>query len=199
MLIFVSFIRSYILFATFIFFHFQEVSAITTSDVFRMHRKRIFIESGSYRGDGIQNALDAGFEEIYSIELSPYLYEYCCNRFDGNPNVHLYLGDSSEVLKLILSKISEPATFWLDGHYSWGETAKGLTNTPILSELSHIAEHSIKTHTILIDDVRQFGSMEFDYVNLNEIIKALLNINGNYIFYYEDGYQKNDVLVADII
>lgn len=170
----------------------------TTSDVFRTHQKRIFIETGSYRGDGIQNALDAGFEEIYSVELAPHLYEYCCDRFAGNPHVHLYLGDSSIVLKTILDEIYEPATFWLDGHYSSGDTAKGQLNSPILHELSIIKNHHIKTHTILIDDVRMFGTNDFDGVTEIIITQALLSINPEYNLYYQDGYQANDVLVAEI-
>lgn len=177
----------------------QPTHAITTSEVFRTHQKRVFIESGSYRGDGIQNALDAGFEEIYSIELAPHLYQHCCKRFAGNKHVHLYFGDSSQVLKTILDEINEPVTFWLDGHYSWGDTAKGNSNTPILNELAIIADHHINTHTILIDDVRQFGEMEFDFIDENTITQMLLTINPDYTLYYQDGYQKNDVLVAEIL
>ena len=181
-----------------IFMTFQSISAITTSEVFQKYPNKIFIESGSYRGNGIQNALDAGFQEIYSIELAPHLHEYCCARFANNPHVHLYLGDSSELLTPILADINEPVTFWLDGHYSSGDTAKGSSNTPILVELASIAEHHIHTHTILIDDVRQFGQMEFDYINQEMIIQALMNINPEYTFSYEDGYKINDVLVAKI-
>lgn len=179
-------------------FAFQSLHSITTSEVFRSHPNRIFIETGSYMGDGIQNALDAGFEEVYSIELAPNHYKQCRMRFKHNPQVHLYFGDSSVVLKTILETITEPVTFWLDGHYSWGTTAKGATNTPILKELEIIAQHPIKTHTILIDDVRQFGAMEFDYIERETIINLLLSINPNYTIYYQDGYQKDDVLVAEI-
>lgn len=193
-------IRFYsLLTAIFSLFAFQNIYSITTADVFRSHPNRIFVESGSYRGDGIQNALDAGFEEVYSVELAPHLYECCSKRFEGNPHVHLYLGDSSVLLESILSVINEPVTFWLDGHYSWGDTAKGNSNTPILQELAIIAEHPIKTHSILIDDVRQFGAMEFDYISHDTIVEALMKINPNYTLYYQDGYQKNDVLVAEIL
>lgn len=176
----------------------QDLCSITTTEVFLSHPHRIFVETGSYRGDGIQNALDAGFEEVYSIELAPHLYEHCCKRFEDNPQVHLFLGDSSKTLGSILELINEPVTFWLDGHYSWGDTAKGESNTPILEELKIISEHSIKTHTVLIDDVRQFGEMEFDYITHENIVDALLKINSEYVLYYEDGYQKNDVLVAEV-
>ena len=57
----------------------------------------------------------------------------------------------------LLPKISEPITFWLDGHWSAGDTAQGDTNTPLLQELVEISNHHIKNHTILVDDIRQFG------------------------------------------
>lgn len=187
-----------IIWTSFLVFGSEKAYSITTSEVFRHHLNETFIETGSYLGDGIQNALDAGFQHVYSIELAPHHYHRCCNRFAGNPKVHLYLGDSSVVLSQILQNINEPVTFWLDGHYSWGDTAKGETNTPLMKELAIIAEHPIKTHTILIDDVRQFGTVEFDFLKQDEILDMLRAINPDYIFYYEDGYQKNDVLVAKI-
>lgn len=174
-------------------------SAITTSDVFQKHLNPVFIESGSFYGNGISMALQAGFKEVYSIELAPHLYEKCCQRFHGNPHVHLYLGDSSIVLKNVLDQLHERATFWLDGHYSCGETAMGKTNTPILQELALIAEHPIKNHTILIDDVRQFGKAEFDFIDLNAIEKAIKEINPLYKIHFENGYVSNDVLVAEIL
>jgi hypothetical protein len=193
-------IQSCFLAAFFLFSTTQSVFSYTSSEVFHHHLKRVFVETGSYQGDGIQNALDAGFEEIYSIELSPRWFNYCTDRFQNNPHVHLYLGDSSTVLRMVLEEIDEPATFWLDGHCSLGNplTAKGDRNSPILEELDLIGNHGIKTHTLLIDDVRLFGSDEFDYVDKNEIIEAVKKINPDYRIYYEDGYVRNDVLVAEI-
>lgn len=170
----------------------------TTSEVFKRHWNPVFIESGSCLGDGIENALQAGFTEIHSIELLPSYYQLCCNRFQNNPYVHLYPGDSSVVLNEILEHIDQRATFWLDGHYSWNGTARGDTNTPILAELACIANHHIKNHTILIDDVREFGTVEFDFIELEDIIKVIKEINPDYEISYEDGYICNDVLVAEI-
>ena len=186
------------------FFLFSAIPAAysyTTSEVFQHYLKRVFIETGSFMGDGIQNALDAGFEEVYSIELSPNLFNHCVNRFRDNPHVHLYLGDSSKILATVLEELEEPVTFWLDGHCSTGNplTAKGDRNSPILEELAIIGNHSIKTHTILIDDVRYFGTPEFDNVESNMIIKAVMKINSEYQISYEDGFIANDVLVAEII
>lgn len=174
------------------------VEAITTRAVFAKYPNKYFIETGSHEGDGIQMALEAGFEKIYSIELSMSSYAYCQNRFKNQPKVTLLQGDSTYILPQLLERIDAPATFWLDGHYSEGITAKGETNTPILSELESIQRHPIKTHTIMIDDVRQFGTREFDFIPLTEILKKIYEINPEYSIFYEHGYIANDVLIARI-
>lgn len=172
--------------------------AVTSTEVFKRHANPVFIETGSYVGEGIDHALEAGFSEIYSIELSPYYHHFCCRKFFQYPNVRLIFGDSSVVLKVVLSNLQRRATFWLDGHYSAGNTALGNTHTPILQELAQIANHPIKTHTILIDDVRLFGTVEFDFIELHEIIDTIKQINANYHISFEDGYVPNDVLVAEV-
>lgn len=192
-------ISFFLLFTIALFLIFGErAHATTTSGVFRSHLKGIFIETGSFIGDGIQQALDAGFQEVHSIELFPQFYELCSERFAGDPRVHMHLGDSADMLKVVLAGIQEPVTFWLDGHYSGEGTAMGKNSTPIFAELAAIAEHPIKTHTILIDDVRLFGEKEFDYISKKDVIKMIRSINPHYVIYYEDGYCKNDVLVAEI-
>ncbi len=185
----------------FIFFclvaHLQ-LCGFGTQELFAKYPNRYFIESGSYAGDGIQMALNAGFSTIFSIELSPHYYKRCCHRFNSYPNVKLYQGDSGHILSTVLQQIDAPATFWLDGHYSSGDTAKGMTNSPILAELEAIGAHPIKTHTLLIDDIRQCGSVEFDFVELDMIVQKILKINPNYTISFEDGFVPKDVLVAQV-
>lgn len=172
--------------------------AVAPLEVFKKHPNKYFIETGTYQGDGIQLALSANFQEVYSIELSPYHYMCSSNRFKFNPHVHLYLGNSATVLPELLEKVDAPATFWLDGHYSSGTTGRGETNTPILQELEAIRHHSITTHTILIDDVRLFGTVEFDFIELEEIIQKIYQINPEYRISFEQGYVKGDILVAKV-
>lgn len=172
--------------------------ADTTIEVFSKYPNRYFVETGSYVGDGIQKALLAGFEVIYSIELSPTLFRMCRNRFRDKPQVHLFIGDSSVKMEEILNKIDGPATFWLDGHYSEGTTARGFVNTPVLFELDAIKKHAVKNHTILIDDIRIMGSSQFDYITLRQIKKKICEINPQYEFIFETGHILNDVFVAKI-
>ncbi len=177
----------------------QLTEATTTRDVFTKYPNRYFIETGSFLGDGVQMALEAGFEQIYSIELAPHYYQHCCSRFASYPNVTILQGNSTTVLPELLKHIDSPATFWLDGHYSCGiNSGKGDTNCPILAELENIRQHPIKTHTILIDDIRLFGTIHFDFIALKEVIGKILTINPNYKICFEDGVVPNDVLVAYI-
>lgn len=122
-----------------------------------IHKTDFFIETGSYSGDGIQLALNSGFSKIYSIELSPQHLEECKRRFSGEDRVELILGDSSVELRKIMEKNpSAKFTFWLDGHYSGGTTAKGEKETPLREELESILSRDISGEIIYIDDMRQY-------------------------------------------
>jgi hypothetical protein len=161
-----------------------------TVELFKKYINPIFIETGSEQGIGIQQALDAGFEEIYSIELTDKFYNMCLGRYKDNPNVHLIQGDSGEELGRLLQKIDRQATLWLDAHLD-------CEKTPLMKELASIKEHPIKTHTIMVDDLREWkvAGAGFD---TGIIYSKLLEINPNYKLIFEDGYTKKDILVATI-
>ena len=163
-------------------------------ELFQKYMNPIFIETGTYYGDGVQQAIDAGFKVICSIELSPNLYSHCIERFNSD-NVFLSLGDSAKVLPILLKEINEPITFWLDGHYSGEGTAMGSQNTPLLSELDIIKNHPIKNHTIMIDDLRGWYKDTHGFDTL-DLMKIITGINPEYVFKLENGFIENDILVA---
>jgi hypothetical protein len=169
-------------------------------NLFRRHNYNpIFVETGSYVGDGIKNAIFAGFESIHSIELADKHYNYCKALFKYNNAVQLHHGDSVDKLPGILSNLTQPVTFWLDAHYSGGDTNFVNSLTPLMKELEIIKNHHIKEHTILIDDLREW-SRDFPAIGFGiEDIKArILEINPNYIFSVADGHVAGDILVAEI-
>jgi hypothetical protein len=69
-------------------------------------------------------AMRPHFDKIYSIELSDYLYESARNRFKDVVNVEILHGDSGTLLAGLMGKLQQPALFWLDAHYSMGETVR---------------------------------------------------------------------------
>ncbi len=177
-------------------------------NIFSKYKSKYFVETGSYIGNGIQSAIDAGFENIISIELSENYYNFCIERFNKFPQVKIIRGDSIKDLYGIIKNINDKITFWLDGHYSGGNTAISETNkiSPLLEELSQIKNHKIKNHNILIDDLRCWKKDDVKIgFGLEEIKEMILNINLNYIISFEDGYDnynkrvlKNDILVSYI-
>lgn len=171
----------------------------SNTENFRKYPNEIFIETGSYMGDGVQQALDAGFKNVISVELSDKYFTISTNRFNHNPNVKIVKGDSFKVLPEILKNIDSPVTFWLDGHHSCGDTALGEHWAPLMQELDAIKEHPIKTHTIIIDDMRcwQEPNPVHGFFK-DDIFEKLKEINPDYKLTYEDGLQKDDILVAHI-
>jgi hypothetical protein len=96
--------------------------------------------------------------------------------------------------------ISNPITFWLDGH-NMGYDVEG--GVPLYSEISTIDCSPIKTHTILVDDVRMFGkddsNLGWKDIDLAKLIKMIKLINPEYKITYEDSNNgPKDILVAYI-
>jgi hypothetical protein len=136
---------------------------------------KLFFETGTHKGDGVQNALNMGFEEAVSIEILPEFYKRCVERFKDKikeNKVHLFLGDSNERMEEMLVLVKEPSLIFLDGHFSDGN--------PLWGELEILKNHPIKTHTIIVDDIP-------NYFGDGKIVKEkLLEINPNYTLVYED-------------
>jgi len=162
-------------------------------DFFKKYFNRHFVETGSWHGDGVWCARHAGFDSVRSIELSPSLFQQCVNRFKDDNRVKLYQGDSGASLGSVIADINEPITFWLDAHYSEGDTAKGPCMTPLLQELEAIAKHHVKGHVILIDDHRNFSTDMFGGVTEDQVKAAIRKIDPCYQFEV-----VGDILVAKV-
>jgi hypothetical protein len=162
----------------------------------------VFVETGTYMGNGIEKALAAGFKEIYSIEISEKFHKKVTEKFRKQikqGQVNIVLGDSSLCLPAILEKINSRATFWLDAHFSGGDTGKGGKDVALLEELDAISKHPVKGHTILIDDVRLFGTKQgedWSGITMSQVLEKLKTIDESYRISHENGVVERDVLVA---
>lgn len=180
-------------------------------DLSKFNNNKIFIETGTYVGDGVQSALDAGFKKIFSIELDKQRCKAAIKRFRGQKkNVKILYGDSGSVLPKLLKLVKKPCTFWLDAHYCGEALEEGIAIAnkwcPMEEELEAILNHPIKTHTILIDDMRCIDLQHIDvmtglpvgFPGKQNLLKKLKEINSNYTIDYLPGHIPNDVLVAYI-
>jgi hypothetical protein len=180
------------------------ISSITTANMpwggFKPFLCKYFIETGTFTGSGIDQALAAGFPIIHSVELDYRLAHEAGKRFSSNQNIHVWHGDSGSVLFYLTKDIDEPMTFWLDGHN--GAYNPHGENTPILRELEEIKKHHIKTHTILIDDMHCAGGPLFDFITKEQIIGKIKEINPAYEITYvaggDDAEYPNNIMVARV-
>ncbi|MBU0663915.1 MAG: hypothetical protein KJ990_05145 [Proteobacteria bacterium] len=134
---------------------------------------KILIETGTFNGDMVE-AMKASFDKIFSIELSRELFEKAKFRFKSQQNVTIIHGDSGKELKKLMQTIDQPALFWLDGHYSGGETALGEKETPIFEELECILSEQVLEHVIVIDDARLFNEDQ-SYPSLDSLKEKVLS------------------------
>lgn len=169
-----------------------------TAEIFSQAPNAVFVETGSYLGDGIQAALEAGFQRVISIELSDKYYALCKARFANDERVTIVQGDSALMLGDIISQISTPITFWLDGHYSAGDTAQGIVMIPLLQELQAIGAHTIKGHTVLIDDMRCWKDFNPAHgFQESDVLAALTSIQQDVALEWIDSpHAPRDILVA---
>jgi FkbM family methyltransferase len=152
---------------------------------------QVFIETGTFMGN--TTAIAGGvFSEVHTIELSAELAAKARARFAEQPRIRVHQGDSAELLSKILARLTTPALFWLDGHYSEGITARGRSNTPILDEIAAIARSGRKDAVILVDDLRLFerrplsvgaASSLHGYPTVNELHAAVRAIDPDYQFF----------------
>lgn len=157
-----------------------------------------FIETGTYDGE-TTFALEPFFDKLYTIEFSEKFYYKTKNRYNGN-KINFILGDSGVVFNSLLPNIDEKCIFFLDGHWSGGETGKSEKDCPLYEEVTNIHNLFKKEAIIIIDDVRLFGThINEDWSNINEeniinILKSRISM----IYHRDSSCMKDDRLIIHI-
>lgn len=136
-----------------------------------------WIETGTYMGN-TTHYLSKKYPHIYSIEPNVEFYKAALNRFK-NQNVTLFNDVSENVLPILLPTLKDDLNFWLDGHYSGGETFKGNKECPIKDELNSIEVNfdNFEKISIFIDDVRLFLSSANDYPSIDYLVDWSRRLN----------------------
>ena len=163
-------------------------------DYISKHKIKVFVETGTYMGDGINYACSFDFERLYSIELIKNHYDSCVSRFSYTDKVELILNNSVDGLKDVVVKIkNKPALFWLDAHLpnfydskygSMGDNSKYIKSKevfiPLEEELNVIKNgKDISNDVFIIDDLRiyEIGGYEAGnwdgYISMDESKKGI--------------------------
>jgi hypothetical protein len=142
----------------------------------------VWIETGTYKGHTSLFLSKIG-EVVYSLEPMVKIFHKTQHHLRFIANIYI-LNVSSEngFEKTINEVLSQerikglPINFWLDGHFSGGETFLGSSPTPISAELEIISKMLplFDESSIFVDDVRCFSSNSFNehesYPQLNILV-----------------------------
>lgn len=159
------------------------VKQLTIEKFQKKFRINILVETGTFLGDMVESQKEH-FKKIISIELSENLFRKAEKKFRDYSHIEIIQGDSGTILPSIISKLNEPALFWLDGHYSGGITAQGSKECPIPEELNAIFKSDLP-HVILIDDARLFNGTH-DYPTIDEINALIVRYNKKFLLVIDD-------------
>jgi len=140
-------------------------------DVFCQRGHSLLVEAGTYKGETVAFFV-AHAAQITSVELNDHLYADAVRRFACEPMVSLVHGDALEEVPRIVGDLSAPPLVFLDGHWSGVGTATGEVTEPAAAMLSSLGKTAPPGTTVVIDDLRLFGSGLFGFPQLDELTAA---------------------------
>ena len=115
----------------------------------------VFIESGTLNGETTFQ-IEPLFDEVYTVEINERFYKRVVEKYKGN-KIQFILGNSSQKFIEFLPMINKPAIFFLDGHWSGGDTGRCEKDCPLYEELDIINKMFKHEAILIVDDMRLCG------------------------------------------
>jgi len=162
------------------------------------HKHECFVETGTYLGSGVIQALKDGYWRIITCEIQKDLIDKAIKNVANSKLVTkkheiTFLNcDSLEMLKVekqLNISIPTKSLYWIDSHYSGGITGGEGKADPISEELELLSKRDIVGSTILIDDARG----QEDYIA--GLIQKYFNRLPTWI---ADNYSEKDIAVVEL-
>jgi hypothetical protein len=77
----------------------------------------VFIETGTFKGDTIENVKDI-FKNIYSVEISNEYFKLAYEKFKAFEHIKIVESNSPSFIKSLKNEfINKSVLFWLDAHW----------------------------------------------------------------------------------
>lgn len=113
-----------------------------------------FFETGSQRGNTAKWAAGS-FQRVVTVERAPRWHAIASEAGRERKNIEFVLGDSREELRKRAPSLPDTTLFWLDAHFSGGDSYGAKDECPLLDEIRALTEAGGKRF-ILVDDARLF-------------------------------------------
>ncbi len=169
-----------------------------TPPILRRYRagNNLFIGTGTYAGDGVKEALAAGFKQVITMDVRDSQVRWARDHYKDDP-VEVWHGSPHAVLSKLLPTIKERATFWLDAHWS------GVVSF-ILDELEAITTMRDDSPTILIDNLQRYRQLTYRTMDREPVTEAmlktaLLKINPDYLIESIDSPAGADEILTAVV
>lgn len=131
-----------------------------------------WIETGTYLAETTLAMADLA-PRVISIEPKQEFVDTARAALAQYPHVEIIQGLSEDVLPSVLSSLdASSVTFWLDGHWSAGNTFLGPKPCPLVDEMRILESPVPKFQSvcIAIDDVRCFGQVNLGFPDLPFVV-----------------------------
>ena len=120
---------------------------------------KYFVETGTLFGEGVDHALNHGFDDVYSIEIDKELYDRAITKYAFNAGVNIIHGSSHEKIKDLLS-LDGNCLFWLDAHFPSADCNKKSyidekdmeIRAPLQIEIELLSQRKNKYKDVIIAD-----------------------------------------------
>jgi len=160
------------------------ISNFNQFDLLKMN----FYESGTYYATTTLE-MQPHFKKIFTIEVSLNIFENTHKHLSQYNNITHINGATEDIIKdIIINNSKEEFIFFLDGHYSSGDTGSSNIDVPLLEELKQINTYYKKKGLIIIDDYNLFqtnGNEDWSNITINNVLKCFSN-NQIYTYFIQD-------------
>jgi len=139
------------------------INRFDLSRIIREYKTPYFFETGTFRGEGVDYALQSPFDKIVSVEIIGAIADEAKIKFNAQNKVEIVEGNSVSALAAEIPKLDNNCVFWLDAHFPGADA--GITRyddnndesvrLPLQKEIEIISRlRSNFKDVLIIDDLR---------------------------------------------